>query len=560
MRGVAHPPLAESSTRFSKLIEITWLCILFSLTGCKGPMDQGVVYSKDDPLFYKEDQFGNRIPDYSTAGYGSGTAIPQVPNKLTLSPTGSTEDDTRRIQEAIDKLSELEPDANGARGALLLEAGEYRVSGQIRIKDSGIVLRGTGQFEDETVLLATGAKQRSLIVINGRDPNQEAINKEQGGFFYRQQSEASWEVVDDYAPSGRDYVQVAPLRGLVPGDTVILEQRMNQDWVNILGMESFPPRPDGTPSSSWDPADFVFQFERPIQKIDGGRVYLNAPLVNPIFVKFGSSRIFKPALPNRVRQSGVEHLRLVTEYVETENQSDEKHAWTGVEINRARDCWVRGVTTVNFGHSTVSTGTEALFVTVEDCAFLNPIARDGYGRKHGFLNAGQQVLFQRCFAEDCSFPFFIPERTKGPNVFLDCYASGTKAIIGPWRYWSMGTLWDNCYGQRLIIRNRGYDGQGWGWSGINHLFWNSTAFDWISVQSPINGWNWAIGSQGQRIGAPFQGLTGHISSHGKPVKPRSLYMKQMEDRLGTEAGREVFSENQRTGAVLFHVRDTLAEA
>ena len=116
-----------------------------------------------------------------------------------------------------------------------------------------------------------------------------------------------------------------------------------------------------------------------------------------------------------------------------------------------------------------------------------PVAQFGYGRRHGFINAGQQVLIQRCFVEDCGYPFFIPEKTCGPNVFLDCYAKGDKSIIDPWRFWAMGTLWDNVYGQRLMIRNRGYDGEGWGWSGINHMFWNSTGFDTISVQSPING-------------------------------------------------------------------------
>jgi hypothetical protein len=123
----------------------------------------------------------------------------------------------------------------------------------------------------------------------------------------------------------------------------------------------------------------------------------------------------------------------------------------------------------------------------------------------------------------------------------------------------MGTLWDNVYGQRLMIRNRGYDGDGWGWSGINHMFWNSTAFDWISVQSPINGWNWAIGCQGQRIGGPFQGLTGHVSSHGESARPRSLFMAQLQDRRGTGEIQQLFSHNQRTGTVFFHVKDTLSE-
>ena len=522
-------------------------------------MEQGVIFRKDKPLKYKEDQFGNRIPDYSTAGFGSGSPLPDVPVAISLEPGNSSEDDTARIQLALDTLAKENPDKRGIRGAVLLKRGTYHISGQLRMQVSGIILRGEGQFEEGTQLRATGRDKRSLIVLSGKDDDQDRVNRSEKTFRYRNEDGSYWEVVDEYAPSGRDYVQVSPVRGLATGDLIVLEQRMNQDWINILGMNDFPPRPDGNPSIPWDPAQFVFQFERTIEKVDGGRVFLNAALVNPVFARFGITQIFKPQLPKRVSLCGVENLRMISDHAQNDNSDDEAHAWVGVEINRARDCWVKGLTTVNFGNTAVSCGEESIFVTVEDCAFLNPVSRFGYGRRHGFLNAGQQVLFQRCYANDCNYPFFIGESSKGPNVFLDCYASGEKAIIGPWKYWSMGTLWDNTQGERLIIRNRGYDGSGWGWSGINHLFWNSTAFESISVQSPINGWNWAIGCRGDRIGAPFQGLVGHVSKHGKAVVPRSIYMKQLKDRQGSSFDETVFGSNQYTGTVLFHVRDTLSE-
>jgi len=535
-------------------------CTLILLTGCKGTRDQGVVFKQGQPLKYKEDQFGNRIPDYSTAGYGSGAVIPDVPVALTLSPSGTGVDDTVRIQDAINELSQRPMNADGFRGALLLKGGKYSVSGQLVIKTSGVVLRGEGQFEEGTIIRATGNQRRSLIVLSGSDLEQDRYNKETNSDFqYRPYMESSWEVVDDYVPSGSSVVQVSPVKGLAIGETVILEQRMNQAWVNILGMDAFPPRPDKQPSKPWDPLDFVFQFERKIEKIEGGRVHLSATVVNPIFSRFGETRLFKPLLPKRISRSGVEELRLVSEFQESQNNQNEAHAWNGVEVARAKDCWVRGVNAVHFGNSTVTLGKEAIRITVEECAFLKPIAKFGYGRRHGFVNGGQQGLIQRCFAEDCAYPFFIPERTCGPNVFLDCYAKGDKSIIGPWRYWAMGTLWDNVYGKRLMIRNRGYDGGGWGWSGINHMFWNSTAFDTISVQSPINGWNWAIGCRGIRIGGPFQGLTGRVSSHGSGAKPRSLFMKQLQDRVGKDDTQGIFTANQSSGAVFFHIRDTLSE-
>lgn len=541
-----------SETRLAPFLLAIPACILIFLTACKGPHEQGIQYKRGKGLSYIEDQFGNHVPDYSSAGYKNGSAIPKVQTEITIHPTPGESDDTQRIQESLDELANRRPNEEGFRGALLLKSGSYHVNGMLRISESGIILRGDGQFDAGTILHATGDQRRSLITLS-------AIGTEKGTLRYEPTSDSFWEIVDDYIPSGHSVVQVAPVRGLKEGDIVILEQRMNQEWVDILGMNDFPPRPDEKPSQAWDPLDFVFQFERKITKIDGGRIHLDAPLVNPIFARFGMSRLFKPVLPKRISYSGVENIRLVSTFRETPGNNDENHAWDAIEIGSAQDSWVKGVTAKHFGQSTVKVTQRAIRITVEDCAYLAPIARDGYGRKHGFINAGQQVLVQRAFAEDCLYPFFIPERTAGPNVFLDCYAEGEKSIVGPWRYWSMGTLWDNVYANKLMIRNRGYDGQGWGWSGINHLFWNSTAFDWISVQSPINGWNWAIGCQGRRIAGPFQGLTGHFSDHGKPRSPRSLYMQQLEDRKGAEEIKSVFSRNQSTGTVFIRTRDTLSE-
>lgn len=235
------------------------LCTLILLTACKGPHEQGVKYQKGKGLSYIQDQFGNHIPDYSTAGYKNGSPIPDVPTRLTLEPSTTDQDDTDRIQQAIDELSKQSPDAHGIRGAILLEAGHYQVNGRLKISTSGVILRGEGQFEDGTVIHATGAVRRSLITLNGIDPEQEAYNKAAGGVFrYQPSSDSTWEIVDEYIPSGNSVVQVAPVSGLNVGDVVILEQRMNQEWVNQLGMNTFPPRPDEQPSEPWNPSDFFF--------------------------------------------------------------------------------------------------------------------------------------------------------------------------------------------------------------------------------------------------------------------------------------------------------------
>ena len=73
----------------------------------------------DGTLIYTPDENGNSIPDFSHAGYmGGGVALPDVPVKQTVSPSGGA-DDTGLIQAAIDDVSSL-PLENGFRGAVLL--------------------------------------------------------------------------------------------------------------------------------------------------------------------------------------------------------------------------------------------------------------------------------------------------------------------------------------------------------------------------------------------------------------------------------------------------------
>src|SRR5260370_40292572 len=102
-----------------------------------------VFFGSDGHLHYKTDANGNRILDYSYAGYeGGGVKLPVVPVAQTISPVSG--DNTSHIQAAINSVSALTPDANGFRGAVLLQPGTYNVSGTISITAGGVVLRGTG--------------------------------------------------------------------------------------------------------------------------------------------------------------------------------------------------------------------------------------------------------------------------------------------------------------------------------------------------------------------------------------------------------------------------------
>jgi len=122
------------------------------------------------------DASNNTIPDFSKVGHRQGhVRIPNVPVRIVLDPSPSTDqDDTARIQAAIDQVSTLpleftgpEGEGGAVRGAVLLSAGVYRCAGALIIHSSGVVLRGEGQDESGTIAVATGAIQRDFLLVNG---------------------------------------------------------------------------------------------------------------------------------------------------------------------------------------------------------------------------------------------------------------------------------------------------------------------------------------------------------------------------------------------------------
>ena len=164
-------------------------------------------------LVYEIGPRGDRMPDYSHAGYrGGGVEPPLVPAKVIVGPVEG--DDTAAIQRALDHVATLPADEAGFRGAVLLEAGVYEIGGQIHLAASGIVLRGRGaDREGGSVLVATGRDRRSLIAVRGgSEPTlAEAVGRVG--------------IVDRYVPCGGSRLMLEPGHGLVPCGSSIRARR-----------------------------------------------------------------------------------------------------------------------------------------------------------------------------------------------------------------------------------------------------------------------------------------------------------------------------------------------
>lgn len=110
--------------------------------------------SEANRLIYSPSDNGDMLPDYSYAGYRkSNEPLPSsdsIPTVLTLTPSGGN--DTNQIADALAKFADLPADERGIRGALLLKAGDWKVTGPIYIKTSGVIIRGEGSGLDGTVV------------------------------------------------------------------------------------------------------------------------------------------------------------------------------------------------------------------------------------------------------------------------------------------------------------------------------------------------------------------------------------------------------------------------
>ena len=454
--------------------------------------------------------------------------LPDIRTRVTLSPRKSG-DDTLRIQEALDKVGKKSLDRKSTRGAVLLKAGTYRVSKTLRINQSGVVLRGEDQQEGGTVILATGTKKRTLIDVRGDKSGGNEIKDSRRSINQKR------------VAVGARTLTLESTRELSRGDAIVVFRPGTADWIRALGTDRLNRGADDD-VKNWQPKEYSFGSERTIVSLRGKEITIDAPIVFAIERKFGGGYVYKRSKDLRVRNVGVERLRLVSEYKRGKHESDESHAWDGIKISNATDSWIRNVTAVHFGYSCVNILKTGKQITVQDCACIDPVSKISGGRRYSFALDGQLCLVQRCYTRRGRHDYVLQARARGPNVFLDCVADKAYNDSGPHHRWAVGTLYDNIKCGRLNVQWRGRSGTGHGWAGANMVFWNCRTSS-TDCQKPPTANNYCIGCTGKIQGS------GHTESRGVPVTPRSLYLRQLEARLGASAVDRVTTPAQRNGTM-----------
>ncbi len=493
-----------------RLIASIALFFAFS-TLCFAEQVRQVIHQEEDgSLRYDADESGNVIPDFSSAGYmGGGVALPRVDAKVRLSPSG--EDDTRRLQAAIDWVSALPLDKRGIRGAVELAPGEFQVSGQLKIRASGVVLRGFTGNDRSTILRATGEGRRDLI----------AVGKSAAPVL----EEKSREVQGDYLPVGSKELKVSDASGISVGDSIRITRPGSKEWARDLGMDKAPAR---TPFN-WRGETVILHWDRVVVGKRGNTLELDAPFTTALDAKYGRSYVQKFISSDAITMVGIESLQCVSDF-NTENPKDENHSWVAVSLNGAVDSWVSDVSAKHFAMSSVRVGEDCRRVTVQDCSYLDPVSEIGGYRRQSFNTYGQQTLFLRCFSEEAIDDFTVGYLAGGPNVFLHCSASVSRGTSGSIGHWASGILFDNVHidGGAIALDNREIWNQGVGWAAANSVIYQSSAADIITRRPPTAN-NWAMG-----VWALFHGDGTWIQT-SEFANPESLYIAQLGDRLGGNA-------------------------
>jgi hypothetical protein len=390
----------------------------------------------DGCLSYSRDTRGNRVPDFSSAGYRAGGValpfVPRAPRVMVLQP-GTSGDDTAALQGALDAVALLPPDARGLRGAVELAAGTFTLRGSVRLGVGGVVLRGQGQSGPGATVLRALGSARALVIL--------------GTEGRRALAPARYWVRDAYVPVGSHVLELDKVDDLQAGDDIVIRRS------GLI-------------------------FERRITSIEGNHITLDVPLTEALDREYSDATVARYSFPERVSEVGVERLAAQADFDHRSDLGD----GIFVQVAAAMNGWVRQVRSEGFESGGVSMDESSRWFTIEDAVAFTQSLGGGEGWSRGFAMGGQQNLFLRCRSVGAREAMHVWMRSAGPNVVLDFVGLGQRSQLSVGR-WSSGLLLD---GVRVAVeknvpnvpdeaRGEGLgDGGAGSWSTGSAMFWNRT--------------------------------------------------------------------------------------
>lgn len=511
---------------------ITRILVLVAvLAGCAmaAHADHSRLWGKEGEAWFAE----SRIPDFSFAGYRAGqAAIPDVPVQTNVRDFGATGDGETDDSEAF--LQAIQATANGA---ILIPAGRYKLTRQLVLSRSGVVLRGEG--EEKTTLAF--AAPLSLAVGDGKTLAPGNSWSWSGGMIAVSGHDRGRCLAQVAAPArrGERRLEVDAADAVRPGQWVRLKMT---DTDGSLARHLHAGQVDG---SGAYPGKILVDFSAPVEAIEGQTLILERPLRTDVEMHWRPEVYDVDA---SVEECGIEHLAI--EFPgEAYAGHHQEPGYNAIGFEGASHCWVRNVHIVN-ADSGLFLRNRTKFCTAHAIRFSATPGRlrTGYGTDmgepqtvpvgghHGVSISGfaqdnlvADLRFEFLFIHDIGAEAWsagnVYSRVKGSDLSIDHHRRAP--------YENLFTEIDGGQGTRLW--QRGGDLSDGPPSGARETFWNVRAATPQAL--PAFAVQWTI-----------VGITTHepsrISNDGNwweiiapdQLEPANLYEAQLGRRIGTQPG------------------------
>jgi hypothetical protein len=492
------------------------LALLFSLVSVlaapAGPVSQGSQHSVlwgPAGLSYKP---GGPLPDFSWAGYHAGGELPNDKAMANVRAFGARgdgkSDDTAAFQRALDQAP---------RGVLLVPRGRYRLTGQLTITRSGLILRGEGRGEQGSVLEFAS----SIADLQGLATLPETNKLSWSGGLIQilpKGPERSLTAVTSAAHRGDNRLRVADASTIRPGDLLFL--RLNEDGQRSLEQHLLgePSAGQAGPLSLQSTcASRVLDWTFQVARVEGNDVVLSQPLRTDIRLSWTPAVWRMPI----VSEVGVEHLAIAFPSTTYPGHHRER-GYNAIDFSHnVVNAWIRDVEVRNCD-SGIFVGRRSKWLTITQVQFVSSRPGDAQGNQghHGVaLSSCSDVLVTNLtFEAELIHELTLTHRAMG-NVFSGP-VRGKRLDLDLHRDAPFENLFQNLSGD-LHLQDSGSACYGPP-AGVRNTYW---ALDHLSVPSWIGAAAVVVGDiVSTSTGKPASGST-WIESIPK-VEPRDLQAAQ----------------------------------
>jgi autotransporter-associated beta strand protein len=512
------------------------------------------------------------IQDFSFAGYRRGNQpVPNVSGPLFnvleygADPLGLS-DSTTAIQNAINNAE----DTGG--GVVYMPAGTYRIQPQgdnrqtLRIRGSGVVLRGAGVNSTFLLNSATDMRNKNIIEVSDAVGNWRTVPA--GGYT---------QVLRRDLTSPTRLIPLDSTDGFVAGDWVVLRADCSVQFIAEHKMEDYWSVPDNVPDDikflrqiiAVHPESSVIEIDVPIRYYlkmrDNARVYHAPPHQEEVGLEdfsIGNVESDKDGWAS-------------ADYMVPGTGGYEAHNSFAIRFFATRNGWIRRVASyrppVNQTQTHIlSNGismTHSAAITIEDCDFQWPQYGGGGGNGYMYrIHGSNEILVKNSAARNNRHGFAIALMQSSGNVLHSCLAQNTARQAGGngvtggrgsdhHMHLSQSSLIDDSQvdADWFEARYRGSAGTiPHGVTSVHSVFWNTEGTSYFPgkdtggrdvdyiIRSGQARYGYVIGTRGAatgvRIDTVEQSLPqDHLEglAKGNTLEPRSLYLDQLNRRLSS---------------------------